>query len=346
MDAHPLAALLPMLDGSEWASFLADIKANGVRTPIVLHNGQILDGRNRWRASQALGVACPSETFTGTDELGFVMSANLHRRHLSTDQRATIAASMSNALRGRSKQSNGPNGPFDPITCQQAATLMHVSARSVKRAKAAGKNAASEKPKHDGYKQAAVEHGLLSMSDAMNNNSKGRLEAVRDKIAVELGISSHSLAKGRNSFARGLEIEAACAVIAERDQAALADRDYEAHRREVAKLPAEWRAKFERVVEREMKRIAVTYDDDVRRAADAKIPERVAYFEQTAAECEVERKDYIVMRKGMTALLVESDFRFLLNALHPDRAPDREKLIECFRIVNKLQPYVYAANRK
>ena len=53
---HPLANLFPLMDGEEFAALQSDIAAHGVREPVVLFDGQILDGRNRYRASQLAGV--------------------------------------------------------------------------------------------------------------------------------------------------------------------------------------------------------------------------------------------------------------------------------------------------
>jgi hypothetical protein len=51
------------------------------------------------------------------------------------------------------------------------------------------------------------------------------------------------------------------------------------------------------------------------------------------------------MRKGITPHLSEDDYRFLLNVLHPDRAPDREKLAKAFIIVRGFEPYMRVARR-
>jgi hypothetical protein len=75
-----------------------DIEANGVREPIWLHpDGRVLDGRNRALACKRLGVPLaevPSRTYEGDDPLAFVLSLNLHRRHLTSDQKAAVAVSI------------------------------------------------------------------------------------------------------------------------------------------------------------------------------------------------------------------------------------------------------------
>jgi hypothetical protein len=45
--AHPLAAIVPLLEGEAFDALVADIGANGLFEPITLHEGAILDGRNR-----------------------------------------------------------------------------------------------------------------------------------------------------------------------------------------------------------------------------------------------------------------------------------------------------------
>jgi hypothetical protein len=117
---HPCADVYPMIEESELAALEADIKANGLRAPVVLWPVKvdgpwlILDGRNRLEALARLGFefppdprkevlkawgielsATPSTSIfrivpPGTDPAGFVISANIHRRHLTKEQRGEL----------------------------------------------------------------------------------------------------------------------------------------------------------------------------------------------------------------------------------------------------------------
>jgi HAMP domain-containing protein len=93
LELHPLCTLFPRLNDAEFACLSADIEANGLRQPIVTHDGMILDGGNRYRACLAAGVEPTFVEFSGGNIVSFVLSANLHRRHLSAGQQAAIVAS-------------------------------------------------------------------------------------------------------------------------------------------------------------------------------------------------------------------------------------------------------------
>lgn len=93
IDLHPLCTLFPRMDGAEFNALVADIRAHGLREPITLYRGMILDGGNRYRACVAAGIAPTFADFTGDNIVTFVLSKNLHRRHLTPGQNAAIVAS-------------------------------------------------------------------------------------------------------------------------------------------------------------------------------------------------------------------------------------------------------------
>lgn len=92
-ELHPLCTLFPRLDADAFASLVADIRVNGLREPIVIHQGMILDGGNRYRACLEAGIEPSFTEFRSGSLVAFVLSANLHRRHLSPGQQAAIVAS-------------------------------------------------------------------------------------------------------------------------------------------------------------------------------------------------------------------------------------------------------------
>lgn len=92
-ELHQLCTLFPRVEGESFDALVSDIRANGLREPITLHDGMILDGGNRYRACLAAGVEPTFVAFTGGNIVSFVLSANLHRRHLSAGQQAAIVAS-------------------------------------------------------------------------------------------------------------------------------------------------------------------------------------------------------------------------------------------------------------
>ena len=108
LQAHRLANHFPMMDAAELDALADDIRKNGLRQPIVKWQGRVLDGRNRLAACQKAGVKPRFETFKGKDPLGFVLSQNLERRHLTPCQRAMLGADLQPQIRGRSERTAAP----------------------------------------------------------------------------------------------------------------------------------------------------------------------------------------------------------------------------------------------
>src|SRR5262249_48474512 len=82
---HPLCTIIPPCTDKEFNELKEDIKKNGLQVPIMLFDGEILDGRSRYRACVELGKEPKTEAFSGTraDALTYVISMNVKRRHLS-----------------------------------------------------------------------------------------------------------------------------------------------------------------------------------------------------------------------------------------------------------------------
>lgn len=83
---HPLCELFPPLTGADFDALRDDIAASGQREPIRLYEGKILDGANRYRACVELGIEPRVEGWSGTDPAAFVLSANMHRRHMTSSE--------------------------------------------------------------------------------------------------------------------------------------------------------------------------------------------------------------------------------------------------------------------
>jgi hypothetical protein len=91
---HKYAEYFPQLEGDEFDMLVKDIKENGQNEPVVIFNGEILDGINRTRACEVLGIDPDEKEYTGDDPLKYVISSNIRRRHLDTSQRAMLATDM------------------------------------------------------------------------------------------------------------------------------------------------------------------------------------------------------------------------------------------------------------
>src|SRR5262249_12462109 len=92
---HPAAAVFPRLAGDDLQRLIDDIKRNRLRRPIVLHpdDNSVLDGVNRLLACEMARIEPTFMHWQGKrgQEVDFVISKNLARRHLSESQRAVIA---------------------------------------------------------------------------------------------------------------------------------------------------------------------------------------------------------------------------------------------------------------
>jgi|SRR6185369_6785940 len=114
---HPYASILPMLGVTEANELAADIQAHGLREDIVLFEGKILDGRNRYKACKTVNVEPRYVDLNGDgDPIDFIVSKNIKRRHLTQSQKAMVVAKILSLPRGNPnlKSPKTPTNPKSP----------------------------------------------------------------------------------------------------------------------------------------------------------------------------------------------------------------------------------------
>lgn len=87
--------IFPEMSPEEYQKLLSDLEANGFDNsqPIVVYENAILDGWNRFKACEQIGIGYAVRDFSGsqTEAINFVMRTN-KRRNLTSQQWAAIAA--------------------------------------------------------------------------------------------------------------------------------------------------------------------------------------------------------------------------------------------------------------
>lgn len=190
---HPIANIFPLMEGVPFEAFVEDIRLNGQHVPILVHDGQIIDGRNRYRACQQLGMPPRIETWDGSGSIEeLVLSLNVHHRHLTDSQKACVAVQIEAlfAVDARRRQVAAlkqyrEGNAFNPVrdggvdrSRDRAARALFVSGRYVQDAKAL--------KKHD--------------PDAFNEVFAGRiaLSRARKRFAGRRRVAKHGVAPAQS----------------------------------------------------------------------------------------------------------------------------------------------------
>lgn len=105
MPVHPAAAIFPMMCTADLKKLADNIKEFGLREPIVVFEGRIVDGRNRKAACVLAGIEPTYREWDGEGSLvAWILSVNLHRRHLTDTQRAMIGARAREAFAAEAEE--------------------------------------------------------------------------------------------------------------------------------------------------------------------------------------------------------------------------------------------------
>jgi N6-adenosine-specific RNA methylase IME4 len=185
MEYHECANLFPMMSKDELFGICENMRQYGYdkTAPIVLHEGKILDGRNRQLAADTVGVTPNYIEFDNGDPLEFVIRHNLHRRHLNETQRAIIAGRLANLSNGQ--KTSSANLQRIPITQPQAASMLNVSPRTVATVKAIEKAAPELVGKMErGEMTANQAHTEMRRSEVISKLENIEAQKVKESLGV------------------------------------------------------------------------------------------------------------------------------------------------------------------
>jgi ParB-like chromosome segregation protein Spo0J len=135
LEAHPFADLFPKMPESDLKKLVASITEDGQDEKIVVYEGKILDGRNRYTACKEAGRKPEIVEYDGADPMAYVIRKNLYRRNLNASQKGMTAARLANLTRGGDRKSEDFKGSIGGLKISDAAELVGVSEKTVDRAK-------------------------------------------------------------------------------------------------------------------------------------------------------------------------------------------------------------------
>ena len=280
----------------------------------------MIDGRNRLELLAELGIKARTEVIEVDDEVAYIVSLNLHRRHLTTDQRASIAAELATLTHGGARNFKGSNDPLKAeVSVEQAAKLMGVSTASVKRAK---RRMRDDPEGHEAAKSGKKKPRAARSSEPKEPKPKkisnvelyrrtgliggrGTSGAATQKLNAEFArmwpdIDLDNLVVGSENLANA---ERACAMLLGYKDTGKFDEHYKPERdQHMNAIP-------------EKKRESLNEVEKAFEAERKKLVER----EKVLREWE-ERLDQRARKEG----IAKADRNVVLNCLHPDH-PDRSK---------------------
>lgn len=173
---HPLSAVFGDMSAGELLELQADIDEHGLREPIVLLDGMILDGWHRYQCLCNLGKHLaksmhyefdPAEDGESAEAL--VFSKNLFRRQLSAEDRARLAAQV------LGYEPTGRGGkPKTGVTMAKVAEAAKVSEKTVVRALQKQTDKMSVRPTEPTLESLKKREAML----------EGQLTKVREQIAA------------------------------------------------------------------------------------------------------------------------------------------------------------------
>jgi len=203
------------MSDADFASLLEDIKTNGLNDPITIFDEMILDGWHRFQACAGLGIDPRFTQFKDGDPASFVLSKNLHRRHLSASQRAVAVTACREwqpvgkpckVARLDTKESMAKEANVSPRTIADAKTAIKTGQKddvlsgkiSVSKAAEKVKLKPDPEPEIDGESQPDIAAEFIALSSEndqlqklneslLKDDSKREIQLWKDKFDAACG---------------------------------------------------------------------------------------------------------------------------------------------------------------
>ena len=193
---HPAAEMFPMMSRDELRALAEDIKVHNLaHRPVVqcLPNGGfiLLDGRNRTRCSRTSGrdiradhaglpfLGAGEGRTTPTSPYEYVISANIHRRHLTAEQKRDLIAKVLKATPGKSNRQIAETVKADHKTVASVRAQKEATGEIPQLAKTIGKDGKARKtPEPPAARKATTDCDHVQATPEL-------IAAVHDKIIAE-----------------------------------------------------------------------------------------------------------------------------------------------------------------
>jgi hypothetical protein len=239
---HPAADLFPLMSRDELRELGKDIKKNGLRIPISVWKQQkhfppvLLDGRNRLDAMEAIGMGVevehggtesdpcvrlwrsgwPIETVEvrgdhdDGDPYVAIVSLNIHRRHLTAEQKRELIAKLIKATPKKSDRQIATATKTDhktvaSVRAEQEARgeIPHVSTRTDSK----GRQQPAKKPKTKAERnrkalerRVAERRAKLILQAELNAREEAQTKTEAERLAAGLIGADHGLARALHEF--------------------------------------------------------------------------------------------------------------------------------------------------
>ncbi len=182
--------LIPALTGEEYKQLEANILSEGIRDPLVVWNGYLVDGHNRYAIANkySLEYKTVSKEFKDGNEAKLWMILNqFGRRNLNGYQRSVLALQLENVFQEKAKENQGKRTDIKQISAEsnpietrkELAKVANVSHDTIAKVKVIQSVATPEV-------KAQLSTGVISINQAYQEIKKEEKEQLKTQKAIEI----------------------------------------------------------------------------------------------------------------------------------------------------------------